>query len=122
MNDDKRKNTFKQDNLNNNDINNISKIEIDCSNSLFNYDGFFFNKNDPMNTSKINYKEDIIGDEDIKEGEEIKNYFNKSLMDNIENPFCGDYKNETLESIYNRDKSKFFNFDFFNDENNDGKF
>ena len=112
--------SLKKDNLN---INGPNKIEIDTTNSLFNYEGFFYNnKNDSMDASKINFKEEISGEEDIKENEDIKNYFNKSLIDKIENPFFLDDKNETLESIYNRDKSKFFNFDFFNDDNNDGKF
>ena len=109
-------------NNNNNEVNNSSKIEIDTSNSIFNYEGFFF-KNDPMNMSKINInKDDSVSNEDIKEGEEIKNYFNKSLIDNIENPFSIEDK-EQLESMYNNiDKSRFFNYDFFNDDNNDDKF
>ena len=97
--------------INSNELNNPSKIEIDCSNSLFNYDGFFYNKSDLMNTSKINFKEESVISEDFKEGEEIKNYFNKSLIDKIENPFFGDDKNE----------SRFFNYDFFNDDNNNDK-
>ena len=125
LNDDKRNNAFniekelykssKKDNVNNNnEINNISKIEIDCSNSIFNCDGIFFNKNDQMNSSKINFNDEII---DIEEGEEIRNYFNKSLIDKIENPFFGEDKNDQLENLYNKDKSKFFNYDFFDDNN-----
>ena len=127
LNDEKRNNVFnleqdlhkslKKDNTDNNDLNNLSKIEID-SNSLFNLDGFFC-KTDAMNTSKINYKDDSVSNEDMKEGEEIKNYFNKSLMDKIENPFCCEEKNEQLELMLNKDNSRFFNYDFFNDNNND---
>ena len=116
LNDEKRNNA-----KNNIDINNLSKIEIDCSNSLFNFDGFFC-KDDPMNTSKINFRDESVSNEDIKEGEEIRNYFNKSLIDKIENPFWGEDKNDQFESKYNKDKSRFFNFDFFGNDNNDGKF
>jgi len=107
---------------NNNEVNNSSKIEIDTSNSILNYEGLF-SKNDPMNISRINInKDDSVSNEDIKEGEEIKKYFNKSLIDNIENPFSIEDK-EQLESMYNNiDKSRFFNYDFFNEENNDDKF
>ena len=128
LNDEKRNNAFnieqelyksiKKDNLNNNDLNNISKIEIDCSSSIFNADGLFFNKADAMNTSKINLKDESISYEDIKEGEEIKSYFNKSLIEKIENPFFGDDKTDQTDSFYNIDKSKFFNYDFFADDNN----
>jgi hypothetical protein len=128
LNDEKRNNAFnieqelyksiKKDNLNNNDLNNISKIEIDCSSSIFNTDGLFFNKADAMNTSKINLKDESISYEDIKEGEEIKSYFNKSLIEKIENPFFGDDKTDQTDSFYNIDKSKFFNYDFFADDNN----
>ena len=105
---------------NDNVLNNLEKIEIDCSNSIFNFDGFMFNKNDLLNTSKINFKEEIVGDEDIKENEEIRNYFNKSLMEKIENPFYGDDKNDSqFEMLYDKDKSKFFNYDFFGDDNNE---
>jgi len=93
LNDEKTNNAFnlekdlykslKKENGDNIDSNNLSKIEIDCSNSLFNFDGFFC-KNDPMNTSKINFKDESMSNEDIKEGEEIRNYFNKSLIDKIE--------------------------------------
>ena len=131
LNDEKTNNAFnlekdlykslKKDSGDNIDSNNLSKIEIDCSNSLFNFDGFFC-KNDPMNTSKINFKDESMSNEDIKEGEEIKNYFNKSLIDKIENPFWGEDKNDQFESMYNKDKSRFFNFDFFGNDNNDGKF
>ena len=127
LNDEKRNNAFnleqdlhkslKKDNPDNNDLNILSKIDIDCSNSLFNLDGFFF-KTDAMNTSKINYKDDSVSNEDMKEGEEIKNYFNKSLIDKIENPFWGEEKNEQLELMLNKDNSRFFNYDFFNDNNN----
>jgi len=131
LNDEKTNNAFnlekdlykslKKDSGDNIDSNNLSKIEIDCSNSLFNFDGFFC-KNDPMNTSKINFKDESMSNEDIKEGEEIRNYFNKSLIDKIENPFWGEDKNDQFESMYNKDKSRFFNFDFFGNDNNDGKF
>ena len=118
--DKKESKSTKKDNLKNNDINNISKIEIDCSNSIFNFDGFFFNnKNDTLNTSKINFRdESVVSNEDIKENEEIRNYFNESLMEKIENPFFGDDKNEQMEMLYNKDKSKFFNYDFFGDDKN----
>ena len=129
LNDEKKNNSFnlehelyksiKKDNMNNNDLNNLSKIEIDCSSSLFNTDGLFFNKTDAMNTSKINLKDESISYEDLKEGEEIKSYFNKSLIEKIENPFFGDDKTDQTDSFYNIDKSKFFNYDFFGDDNND---
>ena len=35
-------------------------------------------------------------------------------------PFCGDDKNdEQFEILYNKDKSKFFNYDFFGNDNNE---
>ena len=43
-----------------------------------------------MNKFNINIninKDDSVSNKDIKKGEEIKNYFNKSLIDNIESPF-----------------------------------
>ena len=128
LNDEKRNNAFnlehglykslKKDNQDNNDLNNLSKIEIECSNSLFNFEGFFY-KNDTMNTSRINFRDESVSNEDIKEGEEINNYFNKSLIDKIENPFCAEDKNDQSELMYNKDNSRFFNYDFFNDNNND---
>ena len=72
-----------------------------------------------MNTSKINFKEESVSNEDIKENEEIGSYFNKSLIDKIENPFYGDGKNDDqFEMLFNKDKSKIFNYDFFGDDNN----
>ena len=59
-------------------------MEIDCSNSIFNFDRFIFNKNDILNICKINFKEESVSNGNIKENEEIKSYFNKSL---IEIPF-----------------------------------
>ena len=121
LNDEKRNNVFNLEQelyKNNNDLNNISKIDIDCSSSIFNTEGLFFNKNDIMNTSKINLKDEDLSYEDIKEGEEIKSYFNKSLIEKIENPFYGDDKTDQTDSFYNADKSKFFNIDFFGDDNN----
>ena len=121
LNDEKRNNVFNLEQelyKNNNDLNNISKIDIDCSSSIFNTEGLFFNKNDIMNTSKINLKDEDLSYEDIKEGEEIKSYFNKSLIEKIENPFYGDDKTDQTDSFYNADKSKFFNYDFFGDDNN----
>ena len=123
LNDEKRNNAFnlehglykslKKDNQDNNDLNNLSKIEIECSNSLFNFEGFFY-KNDTMNTSKINFRDESVSNEEIKEGEEINNYFNKSLIDKIENPFCAGDKNDQSELMDNKDNSRFFNYDFFN--------
>ena len=56
-----------------------------------------------MNSSKINNKEEYESNEDINEGEEeMKDFFiNKSLMDNIENPYLDDEKDE---------KSRFFKY------------
>ena len=73
-----------------------------------------------MNTSKINCKEESVSNENTKENEEIKSYSNKSLIEIIENPFCRDDKNDAqFEMLYIKDKSKFFNYDFFGNDHNE---
>ena len=92
-----------QELLNNIDENNLSKIEStslnhDNSNSIY---------NDLINSSKIYSREEYESNEDIKDVEEnIKDFFNKSLLDKIENPYIDEEKSK---------KFGFLKFDFFND-------
>ena len=99
--------SFEQELIKNIDKNDSTKNE---NNSIFNFDNFILN--DEMNSSKINNKEEYESNEDINEGEEeMKDFFiNKSLMDNIENPYLDDEKDE---------KSRFFKYNFFNDKKDD---
>ena len=96
--------SFEKDLLKNIEKNDSTKNEN--TNSMFNFDNFIFN--DIMNLTKANNKEEYENnEEDINEGEEeIKGFFNKSLIDNIEDPYL-DYEKD--------EKSRFFKFDFFND-------
>ena len=94
---------IEQELSNNIDENNLSKIEStslnhDNSNSIY---------NDLINSSKIYSREEYESNEDIKDVEEnIKDFFNKSLLDKIENPYIDEEKSK---------KFGFLKFDFFND-------
>ena len=101
---------IEQESIKNNDSKNISNNENDCSNSLFNFEGFV--KNDFNDNSKINNDNNSFSYEDIKEGDEINYYFNKSLIDKIDNPYLDED---------NVDKSKYFDLDFFGDKKIDDK-
>ena len=89
-------------------LKNIEKnesVKNENTNSIFNFDNFIFN--DIMNSKTSNKEDYESNEENINEGEEqFKNFFNKSLMDDIENPYLDEETNE---------KSRFFKFDFFND-------
>ena len=102
---------FENEILKNSDNKNIINIDFENYNSGFNFDFNNFFKNDEMDLS-LNNNEDFSNLEDIKEGEDINHYVNKSLMDNIENPDL----NEEKEMEEN---SRFFQFDFFKDKNED---
>ncbi len=101
---------LEQESLKNTDSKNISNNEIDTSIQFFNFDFDGFLKSDFNDENKINNNDESVSLEDIKEGDEIHHYVNKSLMENIDNP---DMDEENV------DKSRFFAFDFFNEKKDD---
>ena len=101
---------LEQESLKNIDSKNISNNEIDTSIQFFNFDFEGFLKSDFNDENKINNNDESASLGDIKEGDEIHHYVNKSLMENIDNP---DMDEENV------DKSRFFAFDFFNEKNDD---
>ena len=101
---------LEQESLKNTDSKNISNNEIDTSIQFFNFDFDGFLKSDFNDENKINNNDESVSLEDIKEGDEIHHYVNKSLMENIDNP---DMDEENV------DKSRFFAFDFFNEKQDD---
>ena len=102
---------FEQEIFKNSNTKNITNIDFDNYNSGFNFDFNTFFKNDEMDSS-INNNEEYSNLEDMKEGEDINHYVNKSLMENIDNPDLNEGKEEG-------DSSRFFQFDFFKDKNED---
>ena len=100
---------FEQEIFKNSNTKNITNIDFDNYNSGFNFDFNTFFKNDEMDSS-LNNNEEYSNLEDMKEGEDINHYVNKSLMENIDNPDLNEGKEEG-------DSSRFFQFDFFKEKN-----
>ena len=98
---------IEQELLENKENKDNSKNESNCINSIFNWDMLL--TNDYMN---INSKENSENNEYIDEGENIKDLVNKSLIENIENPY------PILDDDGN-EKSRFFQYDFFKDKKDD---